>query len=415
MSAPYARRYVIGAVLDAAGSGLVMPVSIAYFVGVVGLTATSVATALVAGGVCGVAASLPAGTLIDRYGSRRVLVQALLAACAGYLYYGFAQSFTAFLVATCVTRVALRVARPARIELVTRTIDPLRQVEFLAFLHATQNAALGIGALIAAAALLTGSTAAYPVLFAVNAATFAAAAALVGGLPDIRSEAVTTGDRADTQQVADSSAGGWRLVAGDRPYLLLAGMAAVIALQHNVLTVAIPLWFSATHSRLPTWLPAVLYALNTALVVVAQPRVGRLGRRAADGMRAFRTAAIGFATACVLFACIHYASPSAAVAIAALGVVGLTVGEIFSGVGQWSASITLAREEMRGRYLSVFSAAQALEDCLGPALVIALIGGIGGMGWLVLGALLTAAALVSGVVGGRAVALASLQNKESTT
>jgi MFS-type transporter involved in bile tolerance (Atg22 family) len=69
--------------------------------------------------------------------------------------------------------------------------------------------------------------------------------------------------------------------------------------------------------------------------------------------------------------------------------------ELFGAVGEWTVSMTLAPERLRGRYLSLFGLSYSAQEALGPALVIALITANADLAWFVLAALLAVGCLMS--------------------
>src|SRR5438874_3577607 len=82
--------------------------------------------ALTVQSVVGVAAQLPVGYLVDRLGSRRMLVFGLLVAGLAYLGFDLAQSYPAMLVALAFVGVANAVFHPADYALLSAKIAPAR-------------------------------------------------------------------------------------------------------------------------------------------------------------------------------------------------------------------------------------------------------------------------------------------------
>src|SRR5713101_4990931 len=82
--------------------------------------------ALTVASVVGVAAQLPVGYLVDRVGSRRMLVLALLLAGLAYLGFGLAPSYSALLLAMVFVGLANSVFHPADYALLSSKIAPDR-------------------------------------------------------------------------------------------------------------------------------------------------------------------------------------------------------------------------------------------------------------------------------------------------
>jgi MFS family permease len=72
----------------------------------------------------------------------------------------------------------------------------------------------------------------------------------------------------------------------------------------------------------------------------------------------------------------------------------LTIGELNSATAEWGASIGLAREELRGRYLAIFATGASAQQAAGPALVTFLLVRAGGWAWLAMGGVMLGAASV---------------------
>src|SRR5438876_11833925 len=82
--------------------------------------------ALTVASVVGVAAQLPVGYLVDRVGSRRMLVLGLLLAGLAYLGFGLAPSYSTLLLAMVFIGLANSVFHPADYALLSAKIAPVR-------------------------------------------------------------------------------------------------------------------------------------------------------------------------------------------------------------------------------------------------------------------------------------------------
>src|SRR5215208_7118207 len=82
--------------------------------------------ALTVASVVGVAAQLPVGYLVDRFGSRRMLVAGLLIAGLAYLCFGLAPSYPALLTTMVFVGLANAVFHPADYSLLSSKVPPDR-------------------------------------------------------------------------------------------------------------------------------------------------------------------------------------------------------------------------------------------------------------------------------------------------
>jgi hypothetical protein len=252
------------------------------------------------------------------------------------------------------------------------------------YLRAVTNVGLAFGTIGAAVVLAIDTRAAYATMLLVDATTFIAAAALIGRLPHLaptRGSAGEEGDGSDERR--------W-IALRDLPYLALTIASAVASLQYFVLTEALPLWVTL-HTNAPRWVAAMLFLV--AAVIVAALQVP--ATRSIDGPRsAARLLARSGPLFCVAWILIAVASgPSAAVAIAVLlvAIAIHSLAEVWQAAGTFELSFALAQPEAHGQYQGVFGLSMGLAEAVAPVVVIALCITWGKPGWLVLGAVVTAA------------------------
>ena len=106
--------------------GLVLPPLFAILAARFGVGFIELGLALTVASVVAVASQLPIGFLVDRLGSRPMLVFGLLLSGCAYLALGMAPSYPALLVAMAFVGVANSVFHPADYSLLSRKIAPAR-------------------------------------------------------------------------------------------------------------------------------------------------------------------------------------------------------------------------------------------------------------------------------------------------
>jgi len=105
---------------------LVLPPLFPFLKARLGIDFIELGFALTVANVFAVAAQLPVGFLVDRVGSRRMLVLALTAAALGFIGFGLAPSYWHLLLAMALIGVANSVFHPADYALLSAKIAPVR-------------------------------------------------------------------------------------------------------------------------------------------------------------------------------------------------------------------------------------------------------------------------------------------------
>lgn len=377
------RRVLAASFVDALGTGLFLPLTVAYLSRVVELSPIQIGLGLAIAGFAAVAAAPVSGALVDRYDARAVVLGCFSISALGFLAYIAVDSFGSFVAVAVALQLASRMERPATAALVLGVASGPERVGSLAWQQTSRNLGYGIGALLAGVALLAHGKSPFIVLLTANAASYVVAGALVWRLPAIRPAAREPLNR-----------DGYRAVLRDRPYVGLALLNVVVALHDSLLLVAMPLWI-LTRTSAPLALTGLLFTLNTVLVVLLQVRIAR--RIAARGgiSAGYRTAAVAFVVACVAFALAAGASTQLAVVLLVMALAALTLCELENTAGEWFLSVELAPLHLRGRYLGLFKTSMALQQAIGPLVVTAILVHWGRMGWIALALALASAVLAS--------------------
>lgn len=354
-----------------------------YFTHVVGLSATRFGLGMSLAWAAGFLASMPLGHLADRIGPRRAAVALAAGTAVAVAVLPAARSYPAFLATICAYGVCQSGLIAARQALLTRLVEPTQRTRVRARLQSRINGGLALGAVVGALALAVDTRPAYVTVLALDAVAFGVAALLLSRLPAGTAPAPTAGtERALT-------------VLRDRPYAVLTLLNAVMLLYMPLLSLVIPLWI-AQATNAPTWLAAVVLAINTVSVMLFQSRVARRVTDVSSAARTIRTAGLVMLAACGVFATTAgtvspWLTCAALVAAALLQV----LAEMLQAAGSWELSFDLAPAGRHGLYQGMYNSGIPLARVLGPAALTGLILGYGAAGWLVLGVLIAVAGLVT--------------------
>lgn len=381
------RRARAASVVDALGTGLLVPLELLFLHVIVGLGLTA------AGGVMSCAALLgllllpAAGPVLDRLGPRQVILTLALVRCAALGGCALVSTPSVVVALVCLAAVADRWDHPAQASLVsaisaTREERDLR----LAVLRGLRNGCMTGGALLAALVAVGGATG-YRLAVGVDALSFGVSAAVV---------ATVVGGR--VAPASQPRAVGYRRVLRDPRYVRLTAANIVFALGYTVLVTGLPAYLIGSLGA-PTALGALAFAVNTALVASGQQVAHRLtrGRSAgtvtAAGGLVFAASFLGFAALTVVAGHTSVLFVGTVLVTAAY-----TLGELLHSAGSTTLSLDLAPATGHGRHLAFFQLSWAAAPVVGPA-VFTWLAGAGGLAlWVPLAiATLVASSVVSGL------------------
>jgi MFS family permease len=360
---PGAGRWAAASLINAIGTGLLLPLSVLYFTIHVGLSAASVGLGLTIGGVIALAFVPLGGVLVDTFGPKSVLLASWGLAAAAYAGYGAVANWPGFVVAVTGAEIAAATGSTAGKALVTELATGQDRVKLLASQQSLGNLGYGLGGLLATAALAVGGAAYLFVVYG-DALTFMAALILVAG-PGVPHGRGTADERRDTP-------GGLRLVLADHRYVTLSALDCLTTFQDGALSVGLPLWV-VLHTHAPRAFAGILFTINTAVVVLFQVKATSGVNSIADVPRTYRRAAVLMGLCAAAYLAAHYVASTTAVVLLVVGLLLHTATEMFASAGEWTASVELADDAHRGKYLSVYRLGYAVQDTLAPLIVTSLL------------------------------------------
>ncbi|GAA3645982.1 hypothetical protein GCM10022224_005850 [Nonomuraea antimicrobica] len=247
-----------------------------------------------------------------------------------------------------------------------------------------RNVAFGLGGLLSATAVSVAGQTGFALIAALNAISFAVAAACLLLPRSVRpraSGAVRAGER---------PGGGYRRVLGDRPFMGLVLAEQAFTPAHLILSVGLPL-YAVSALGTPLALLGILYTVNTLLIAAGQLPVRRFQRHAR------RTHAMALAGAVFVLSCALYAAtaflPSGLPRTCGLVAATLvfTLAELLHTAPAAALAAGTAPPALRGRYLAVHQMTWSVGQVLALAGFSALIGVAPPLIWAVLSALLALA------------------------
>lgn len=347
------RRFVTAIVADTVGSGLFMPMTLLYFLAMTDLSLVQIGSALSLSALLTMPGAFVIGSLVDRFGPRRMMLAGNLIQAVGMLAYLWADSLLAVALWTTLINIGRQSFWGSFGNVVTAISAPGERELWFGFLQAVRNLGYSVGGVLAGIALQIGTDVAYQAVVVVNAVTFVLAFLLLIDVPDHR---VARDDEAPLE--------GWGVVLRDRAYLrLVLGQLGFVA-GMMVLNFALPVYVAETID-LPGWVVGAIFTVNTALVGLGQ---GLVVRRMAGQVRArmMGLAQLVFVASYVMFVVAGWLPVWLAVVVMLVGSVVYTFGELTGGPVISATAAEAAPDHLRGRYLGLFQLSWALGGAVTP-------------------------------------------------
>jgi MFS family permease len=372
------------ALIDSTGSGLLYAFAAIFFLYRTSLALTSIGLALTVGQLCALGVPAACGTLVDRFGARRLTITGNLVSAAGYLGFVWAHQLWQ-VTAVCITvQAGVAMYWTAYSPMVGECVPTTDRVRWFGLIHAARNAGVGLGGALAGILLATAGSRALAWFVMANVASYLLAAGLVGfggarsaGLaPAVGQTGSPPGSGPTVRR------GGYREVLADRRFLLLIGINIAFVLSTVVLNVLLAIYLVETLHR-PAWIAGALLTLNTALVAGLQTAVAGWS----ESHRTGRIIALAAVVNTAAFGCFWLVAgvphwlllPGLVTAV-----IAYTMAEVLSSPALSSLSVSLPRPELRGRYQAIYQTSWTVGGAIGPALFIWLLSRGAGWPWLVL-------------------------------
>ena len=347
------RRFVTAIVADTVGSGLFMPITLLYFLAMTDLSLVQIGSALSLSALLTMPGAFVIGSLVDRFGPRRMMLVGNLVQAAGMVAYLWADSLLAVALWTTLLNLGRQSFWGSFGNVVTAISAPGERELWFGFLQAVRNLGYSVGGVLAGIALQIGTDLAYQSVVVVNAVTFVLAFVLLLDVPDHRVA------RAD-----DAPVEGWGVVLRDRAYLrLVLGQLGFVA-GMMVLNFALPVYVAETID-LPGWVVGAIFTLNTAMVGLGQ---GLVVRRMAGRVRArmMGLAQLVFVASYAMFVVAGWLPVWLAVVVMLVGAAVYTAGELTGGPVFSATAAEAAPDHLRGRYLGLFQLSWGVGGAVTP-------------------------------------------------
>ncbi|PWR09102.1 MFS transporter [Micromonospora acroterricola] len=373
-----ARRLLIGTLLSAVGRGLTLPFLFIYLTDVRGLTDTRAGLVIGWYGAVTLALSPLGGTLIDRFGARRVVVPCLLIEAVGTGSLALVHSSGSALLVMTVVAIGSSAIWSGQNTILASLTDADERQRVFGLNFALLNLGIGIGGMTSGAIIDTARPGTFQVIYVLDAVSYLMPALILLTLPGV-------GHRLGRRPTGDEpSPGGYLTVLRDRPFRRLVIFGLVLTTcgyaQIEVGFAAYAVRVAEVNPRVVAW----ALAANTVMIVLAQLLViRRIEGRSRTG--ALMLVGAVFATAWLVLGVAGLVSTRNAL-VAALCVVACSAifgfGETMLSPVMPALTNALATDELRGRYNAMSSMIFGISGVIGPVTAGPLIGAADGMVWV---------------------------------
>ncbi|MFE7141269.1 MFS transporter [Streptomyces sp. NPDC057644] len=369
-------RFVSANVMDSLGNGLVLAFTVLYFTTTTSLPLGAIGAALSLGQLLALPTPVVAGALIDRFGSRTVVIGANLMSAIGFCAFLAADAVWKIVAVQFVVQAGSSIYWTSSRSLVLLAARRRDHARWFGFISALRNIGGGFGAAVASLAIAWGSEWVRALVLA-NALSFVIAACLLAGWHP-KAPASAPGP------ARPAGGGGYGAVLRDLRYLRLVVANLAYVLAASVLPVLLALYITEVlHAS--AWLVGACMVGNMVLVALVQTLVARMIERRRPA-RVLALAGVVNAAAFAVFGLV-LAVPGWMVAGGLLLAMAVfTAAEMLSMPSSSELSASLAPDHIRGRYLGVFQLSWSLGNALAPAVLTTLLGYGPAWPWVVLGA-----------------------------
>lgn len=257
----YARKLIIGSLINSVGMGLTMTLFLVYLHSIRGFSAGFSGLVLSWMAIMGLLINPAVGILIDKFGGRIVLIFGLLIKALSIIGLSFITTKEqAILVATTLA-IGDAVNWPSQAVCLTRLVDEKARQKVFAFSFMALNLGIGVGGIISALVVTSGKLSSFQMLYWLDSLTYFIYLAFAISLPK------WVGTRIDQE---DKQEGSYREVFQNRELMKLFRASIILILfGYASVSAGLPLFITSVLGASPKWL-GIIWATNCFAIILMQ-------------------------------------------------------------------------------------------------------------------------------------------------
>lgn len=322
--------------------GMAVPFLIIYFGQVRGFGETVAGAGIMFNAVAGVTFTLLMAGLIDRLGTRPVLIATMIGIGLATLAFPFIDSIFMFFLVMALYGLAAQLFWPAADGLATSLISLPQAARMFALLRVANAIGIGAGGLLGGLIISGGGADQYRLMYIVSAAGCLIAAGIVLFFICVDERAP---ERASSFQNFGEAAG-WRAVLADRRFIASQVIIFILVAGLMQMQVAMPPYLRTEAGISESFIGALLAVKTVLLVIFQMPLAGKI----ANWQRGMTLSLAGL-TWMLAYVLIGL-SPWLFV-LPVLAICVFVIGEMLFMPTSAVIVVDLAPEKLRGRYLAV--------------------------------------------------------------
>jgi MFS family permease len=370
------RRLMVMSFVDSVGTALYVAGSVVYFTQKVGLSAAEVGLGLSVASIVGLLGVMPSGWVAQRVGTRPTLLVFHLWRAAALASCVFVQSFPFFLLVVCLLSIPEQAFNPLIQHFVEQVVGPEQRTATMGKIKTVYNVGFTVGAPLSGLAVKFNTAAGYDAIMLGDALTYIVVVVMLA-----RFRGVGHAERRAETDQKPKKRGLSTDALRDRRYRGAAIVNSVMSLHLSILAVGIPLWVTL-HTKLPRYSLGLLFAVNTALVILLQVPTNALATSVTKSMRLMRATGLALVMCCLLLASAAALPLGTALAALFVAIILVTVAELAQSAAGWTLAYELAPETARAEWLSTFWMGISAQFVVGPLLLSSVVIAHGSVGWV---------------------------------